>query len=111
MAEFFKIAKADKLSPGQARRVKVRGKRLALFNIDGNFYALEDSCAHKGGPLSVRTIADDMPVARREVHYPHRRAVRASRAPRHPALQRAASGDRYRDSGLAKAVQCHPAQG
>ena len=49
MAEFLKIAKANELSPGQARRVKVRGKRLALFNIDGNFYALEDTCTHKGG--------------------------------------------------------------
>jgi 3-phenylpropionate/trans-cinnamate dioxygenase ferredoxin component len=111
MAEFLKIAKADELSPGQARRVKVRGKRLALFNIDGNFYALEDTCTHKGGPLSVRTIADDMPVARREVQHPNRRAARAPRAPRHPPLQRSASGERYRDSGLAKAVQCDPAQG
>ena len=49
MAESLKVAKADELSPGQARRVKVHGKRLALFNIDGNFYALEDTCTHKGG--------------------------------------------------------------
>jgi nitrite reductase/ring-hydroxylating ferredoxin subunit len=59
MAEFLKVAKADELSPGQARRVEVHGKRLALFNIDGNFYALEDTCTHKGGPLSVGTIAGD----------------------------------------------------
>lgn len=57
MAESLKVAKADELSPGQARRVKVHGKRLALFNIDGNFYALEDTCAHKGGPLSKGAIA------------------------------------------------------
>jgi nitrite reductase/ring-hydroxylating ferredoxin subunit len=49
-AEFLKVAKADELSPGQARRVEVHGKRLAQFNIDGNFYALEDTCTHKGGP-------------------------------------------------------------
>jgi hypothetical protein len=57
MAESLKVAKADELSPGQARRVKVHGKRLALFNIDGNFYALEDTCAHKGGPLSGGAVA------------------------------------------------------
>jgi nitrite reductase/ring-hydroxylating ferredoxin subunit len=57
MAESLKVAKADQLSPGQARRVKVQGKRLALFNIDGNFYALEDTCAHKGGPLSGGAVA------------------------------------------------------
>jgi hypothetical protein len=33
MAESLKVAKADQLSPGQARRVKVHGKRLALFNM------------------------------------------------------------------------------
>jgi nitrite reductase/ring-hydroxylating ferredoxin subunit len=57
MAESLKVAKADQLSPGQARRVKVHGKRLALFNIDGNFYALEDTCAHKGGPWSGGAVA------------------------------------------------------
>jgi len=59
MAEFLKVAKADELSPGQARRVEVHGKRLALFNIDGNFYALDDTCTHKGGPLSEGTIAGE----------------------------------------------------
>ena len=111
MAEFLKIAKADELSPGQARRVKVRGKRLALFNIDGNFYALEDTCTHKGGPLSVRTIADDMPVARREVQHPNQRGARPCRAPKHRPLQRSADADRYEDSGLAKAIECDPAGG
>lgn len=57
MLQSLKVAKADELSPGQARRVKVHGKRLALFNIDGNFYALEDTCAHKGGPLSGGAVA------------------------------------------------------
>ncbi len=46
MAELLKVAQADELSPGQARRVKVHDERLALLNIDGNFYALEDTCAH-----------------------------------------------------------------
>jgi Rieske [2Fe-2S] domain len=111
MAEFLKIDKADELSPGQARRVKVRGKRFALFNIDGNFSALEDICIHKGEPLSVRTIAGDMPVARREVQHPNRRGARAFRAPRHRSFQRSANGDRYRDSGVAKAVECGQAEG
>ena len=112
MADFLKVAKADELSPGQARRVRVRGKRLALFNIDGKFYALEDTCTHKGGPLFVCTHdAGDMPVAQREVQHPNRRSARASRASRHRPLQRSANGDRYRDSGLARAVECDQAEG
>ena len=109
MAEFLKIAKANELSPGQARRVKVRSKRLV--NIDGNFYAVEDTCIHKGEPLSVRTIAGDMPVARREVQHPNRLGTRASRAPKHRPLHRSANVDRYRDSGVAKAVECDQAAG
>ncbi len=59
MAEFMKVAKSDEIAPGQARRAEVRGKRIALFNVDGNFYALDDTCPHKGGPLSEGVIAGE----------------------------------------------------
>ena len=59
MAEFLKVAKTDEIASGQARRVEVHGKRLALFNIDGNFYALDDTCPHRGGPLSEGAIAGE----------------------------------------------------
>jgi nitrite reductase/ring-hydroxylating ferredoxin subunit len=56
MAAFVKVAKTDEIAIGQARGVEVNGKGLALFNIDGNFYALDDTCTHKGGPcLRVRS--------------------------------------------------------
>jgi hypothetical protein len=35
----------------------------------GNFYALADTCTHKGGPLSVRTRGHTVP--RREVQHPN----------------------------------------
>jgi 3-phenylpropionate/trans-cinnamate dioxygenase ferredoxin component len=56
MGAFVKVAKTDEIASGQARGVEVNGKRLALFNIDGNFYALDDTCNHKGGPLSEGAI-------------------------------------------------------
>lgn len=59
MAEFVKVAKTNELEPGQARRVEVHGKRIALFNVDGNFYALDDACTHRGGPLSEGAIAGE----------------------------------------------------
>ncbi len=86
MAELLKVAQADELSPGQARRVKVHGERLALLNIDGNFYGLEDTCAHQGGPLSEGAVAGDPPVARREVQHPNQRGARPlARAKTSPA--------------------------
>jgi nitrite reductase/ring-hydroxylating ferredoxin subunit len=32
--------------------VDVGARRLALFNVDEMFYAIDDTCTHKGGPLS-----------------------------------------------------------
>ena len=52
MAGFVKIAKSDEIQPGQGKMVAVDGKKMALFNIDGAFYAIDDTCTHRGGPLS-----------------------------------------------------------
>ncbi len=51
MAEFVKIAGTLLLSPGQGRTMDVGGKSVALFNVDGTFYAIDDACTHVGGPL------------------------------------------------------------
>jgi 3-phenylpropionate/trans-cinnamate dioxygenase ferredoxin subunit len=52
MAEFVKAAKKGDLSPGEGKCVEVGDKRIALFNLDGEFYAIDDTCTHSGGPLS-----------------------------------------------------------
>ena len=52
MTEFRKAATIEDVPAGQRKMVKVGGKRIALFNIDGNYYAIDDTCPHKGGPLS-----------------------------------------------------------
>ena len=52
MAEFIKVAGVGDIAPGEARGVEARGKRIALFNIDGTFHAIDDTCTHRGGPLS-----------------------------------------------------------
>jgi len=58
MGEFIKVARASEIAPGQARAVEVEGKRIALFNVDGTFYAIDDTCTHEGGPLSEGMLAD-----------------------------------------------------
>ena len=32
--------------------VEVSGKKIALFNLEGTYYAIDDTCTHRGGPLS-----------------------------------------------------------
>jgi nitrite reductase (NADH) small subunit len=39
------------VSPGQSKVVDVDGKPIALFNVDGTFYAIDNTCQHSGGPL------------------------------------------------------------
>ena len=52
MAKLVKIAQTNTITPGKATAVEVEGKRIALFNVDGAFFALDDECPHAGGPLS-----------------------------------------------------------
>jgi nitrite reductase/ring-hydroxylating ferredoxin subunit len=39
------------LAPGQAVVVRHAGECVAVFNVDGTFYACSDACPHAGGPL------------------------------------------------------------
>ncbi len=52
MGEFVKVARADEIGPGQEKVVEAGDKLIALFNIDGSFHAIDDTCTHVGGPLS-----------------------------------------------------------
>jgi nitrite reductase/ring-hydroxylating ferredoxin subunit len=51
MATFVKAAHLSELAPGTCRTVELSGKAIALFNVQGEVYALDNTCAHRGGPL------------------------------------------------------------
>ena len=53
MPEFIAVADAASLPPGHGRTVHVRGREFAVYNLDGQFYALDDLCPHRGGPLGA----------------------------------------------------------
>jgi nitrite reductase/ring-hydroxylating ferredoxin subunit len=38
--------------PGKARAFNVGRYEIALFNVDGTYYALENACPHQGGPIA-----------------------------------------------------------
>lgn len=48
---FVKVAKAGEIKAGEGRTVDANGVAVALFNLEGNFYAIENTCPHRGGPL------------------------------------------------------------
>lgn len=51
MAENVTVAKTDELKPGQSMVAEVGGNEIALFNVGGTVYALNNACVHRGGPL------------------------------------------------------------
>jgi hypothetical protein len=56
MPQFIKVATTDELADQQAKLVEVEGQKIALFRVDGAFYALSDTCTHRRGPLSEGTV-------------------------------------------------------
>lgn len=54
-----KVAAIKKIKLGEGKLVETGGKKMALFNVGGEFFAIEDTCPHRGGPLSEGTLEGD----------------------------------------------------
>jgi nitrite reductase/ring-hydroxylating ferredoxin subunit len=51
MGKFVKVATTGAIAPGEGKLVDAAGKKIALFNVDGTFYAIDETTTHRGGPL------------------------------------------------------------
>jgi nitrite reductase/ring-hydroxylating ferredoxin subunit len=51
MAKFISVGRVEDFPPGKGNLVMVRDKPIALFQLDGQFYAINYICFHMGGPL------------------------------------------------------------
>ena len=45
------------MPPGKAITVDVEGLRIALFNIGGTYYAIDDTCPHAGASLAEGDVS------------------------------------------------------
>lgn len=52
MADWVKVARVEELPSGSRRVVDIDGIAVAVFNLDGNYCAIEDTCTHDGGELA-----------------------------------------------------------
>jgi 3-phenylpropionate/trans-cinnamate dioxygenase ferredoxin component len=52
MSDFMQVALRDEIAPGGKKLVDLEGRAIAVFNVDGQFYAIDDVCTHDGGPLA-----------------------------------------------------------
>ena len=49
MAEYLKVARVDQLQPERGLLVEAAGKRIAVFKLGGDYFAIDDACTHIGG--------------------------------------------------------------
>jgi 3-phenylpropionate/trans-cinnamate dioxygenase ferredoxin subunit len=56
MSDWITVARAGELAPGSHRVVDVDGAAVVVFNLGGQYYAIEDVCTHDGGRLTGGTV-------------------------------------------------------
>lgn len=59
MPQFVKVARKSEIENGSGKCIEVQDKQIAVFNVDGKFYAIDDGCTHEEGPLSEGAIEGD----------------------------------------------------
>ena len=59
MADFVKIATTAEIPPGSVNVDQVDGRQIAVCNVDGTFYAIDDVCTHDDGPLAEGYLEGD----------------------------------------------------
>ena len=51
MSEFIRVASVDEVPEGTAKLVHVHDRAIAVVHSQGRFFAFNNVCRHKGGPL------------------------------------------------------------
>jgi 3-phenylpropionate/trans-cinnamate dioxygenase ferredoxin subunit len=65
MSDWVTVAKTDALAPGEWRTLDVDGTAVVVFNIEGDYYAIEDVCTHDGGQLTGGAVEGDQIICPR----------------------------------------------
>jgi len=59
MSDWISVANVGEITPGGYRVVEVDGAHIAVFNLGGEYYAIEDVCTHDGGELAGGIVDGD----------------------------------------------------
>jgi len=57
MGRFF-VCRTTEIMPGQMKKVSVGENEILVTNIDGNYFAIDDTCTHAGATLSEGKLED-----------------------------------------------------
>ena len=59
MSDWVDVEAVDALPPGSVKVVEVDGAMIAVFNVDGEFFAIEDVCTHDGAEIASGCLRGD----------------------------------------------------
>ena len=59
------VAPAESVASGDYAQIEIEGTIVAVFNISGQFYAIEDVCTHDGGELAGGALDGDVVICPR----------------------------------------------
>ncbi len=68
MSRLVSVAQAGEIEAGAAKRVMVEDRAIAIFNIGGKYFAVEDNCSHEDTPLSEGYVDEDDCVVECALH-------------------------------------------
>jgi len=57
---FITVAQLCEFDPGMCRSVELRDIGLAIFNVNGEIFALDNTCPHAGGPLGEGALEQEV---------------------------------------------------
>jgi len=60
MASFIKVAQKAEIQPGKCKTLDVAGTPVALFNVDGSYFAIHNTCLHRQGPLGEGQLSGNV---------------------------------------------------
>jgi len=86
--EWVDVIQARAFAPGERMVVDVDGTEVAVFNLDGEFFAIEDVCTHDGQELTSGELCGDEIVCPR---HGARFCIRTGKALTPPAYEDVAS--------------------
>jgi 3-phenylpropionate/trans-cinnamate dioxygenase ferredoxin subunit len=70
MAEWVDVAKVEDFPPGTVRTVEIEGTPIAVFNLNGHYYAIEDVCTHEAETLSDGAVeGEEIVCPRHGAHF------------------------------------------
>lgn len=90
MTDWINICLQEEFLPGQSRLVEVDELQVAVFNLGGDLFAMEDVCTHDGSPLLGCGLATDVLVQGDEIMCPRHGArfcIRTGEALSPPAYE------------------------